>query len=41
MSYLCADGSYIAGIYPDGKLYRGASREEAVDGVARGEFKKG
>ena len=41
MSYLCADASYMAGIYPDGKLYRSASREEAVNAVARGEFKKG
>jgi len=41
MSYLCTDGSYMAGIYPDGKLYRAASREEAVGAVARGEFKKG
>ncbi|OHB55119.1 MAG: hypothetical protein A2173_04725 [Planctomycetes bacterium RBG_13_44_8b] len=41
MSYLCADGSYMAAIYPDGKLYRAASREEAVDVVAREELKKG
>lgn len=41
MSYLCADGSYMAGIYPDGKLYRAASREDAIGAVARGEFKKG
>jgi hypothetical protein len=40
MSYLCADGSYLAGIYPDGKLYRAKLREEAVDAVIRCELKK-
>jgi hypothetical protein len=40
MSYLCADGSYMAGIYPDGKLYSAKLREEAVDAVIHCEFKK-
>jgi len=35
MSYLCADGSYLAGIHPDGKLYRAMSREEAIREVPR------
>jgi len=39
MSYLCADGSYMAGTYPDGKIYHAKSREDAVDEVVRKELK--
>jgi len=35
MSYLCADGSYVAGTYPDGKIYHATSREDAVAAVIR------
>ena len=35
MSYLCAHGSYVAATYPDGKIYRATSRENAVAKVIR------
>jgi len=40
MSYLCADGSYVAGTYPDGKIYHAKSREDAVAAVIREELHK-
>lgn len=41
MSYLCADGSYVAGTYPDGKIYHATSREDAVAAVIREDLHKG
>lgn len=41
MSYLCADGSYVAGTYPDGKIYHATSREDAVAAVIREELHNG
>lgn len=41
MSYLCADGSYVAGTYPDGKIYHATSREDAVSAVIREELQNG